>query len=651
VLNAVYNPTTQRFALAWRGDLVKWTDYRFSVVNGVQIGSDKMASLSNGPILSGARYLGLYRKGERVVFAYEHEGKKQFKTAVVEGGKVVEKILGEADATQTGEAQWPQRIKTRGRLGDHHPYAIDTLTLPYENPWNALLFVGGMDFVSANRIALCTLLGDVWVCDVADDQLTELTWKRYATGLYEPLGVKVVNGVIHVMCRDQIVALHDLNGDDEADFYECVENVHQTPGAGHEFITGLERDDQGRFYFSSAAQGACRVEPDGKSLKVLATNLRNPDGIAINPNGSVVLASVQEGNCTPASAICDIVEGGHYGFGGPGPGEPGFVTPMVYLPRGEDSSSGGDTYIDSTRWGPVQGNWIHFSYSMNRHFLVLREVVNGKSQAAAIPLWGEFLSGSHRGRMSPYDGQLYVAGTRGYLNYGIKDGSLQRVRYTGGGFHYPSHYEIRENGILLTFDQPQPEDLGNASLWFAQQWNYRFSLAYGSAEYSVASPDQVGHDPLAIRSVHRLDGGRQVFVEIPQLEPVNQLHLYYQGSVASERLEFFATVHNLGQPFTEIAGYAAIKKEHNTSAAELTPAALITACTACHHPTLKLVGPPLAEIRARYANNPEGIVKWALNPVRKTPNAPPMPSFYFVGEDKLRIIANEILAANRAASP
>ena len=370
--NAVYNTSTQRFAVAWKGDLVKWSDYRHGLTTGIVMGGDALVPLQNGSLLNDARYLGLYRKGRRGVFAYELNGKKWFKTAVVEDGKVVEKFLEESDAMQPGDAQWPQRITTQGTLGDHHPYVIDTLTLPYDNPWHALMFLGGVDFVSAKRIAVCTVFGDVWVCDASDEKLTTLTWKRYAAGLHEPLGLNVVNGVIHVMCRDQIVALHDVNGDDEADFYECFENVHETSVAGHQFITGLERDEQGRFYFASATQGVCRVAPDDKSLKVLATHLRNPDGIAINADGSLILASLQEGNCTPAGSICDIVEGGQYGFGGASVGEPGYVAPMVYLPRGEESSSGGDTCINSSRWGPQQGNWLHFSYSFGRHFLVLR---------------------------------------------------------------------------------------------------------------------------------------------------------------------------------------------------------------------------------------------------------------------------------------
>ena len=39
----------------------------------------------------------------------------------------------------------------------------------------------------------------------------------------------------------------------------------------------------------------------------------------------------------------------------------------------------------------------------------------------------------------------------------------------------------------------------------------------------------------------------------------------------------------------------------------------------------------------------KGIVDWAMNPQNKTPNTPPMPSFYFAGQKNLMIIARQIL--------
>src|SRR4029077_16189164 len=98
--------------------------------------------------------------------------------------------------------------------------------------------------------------------------------------------------------------------------------------------------------------------------------------------------------------------------------------PLVYLPRGLDNSSGGQTWVTSSAWGPLQGQMLHFSYGTGTFFLVLREQVDGQPQGALVPLAGDFLSGAHRGKFHPGDGQLYVSGMGGWGTYTPKDGSF-----------------------------------------------------------------------------------------------------------------------------------------------------------------------------------------------------------------------------------
>ena len=641
-IHAVFNQESLRFELAWAGEAPKFSEVRHGFAHGLKMGSGKPLRLENlPPPGNGARYAGLYRDGDRIIFAITENGADQYRCAVFSDGRVVEKEVARPD---DDVERWPISCTTTGQPGTGSPYAIDTIPVPEQNPWNALFFVGGLDFLDERRIAICTIHGDVWICS---STLTSHSWKRFAAGLHQPLGLKVVNGVIHVMCRDQIVALHDRSGNGEADFYECVSDAHKTSAGGHDYITGLQRDDAGRWYFASGNQGICRTSTDGQSVEVLGTGLRNPNGLGVSPNGSVVLSSVQEGNWTPASAICDISLGGHFGMGGPKEGERGYVPPLLYLPRGVDHSSGAQAYIDSDQWGPVRGNWVHFSMGAATHFLVLREVIDGQSQAAAISLPGEFASGAHRGRFSPYDGHLYVAGSQGWANYGVKDGSLQRVRFTGGNYPYPIRFETRNNGILLTFADSQSGELLRATNWFAQQWNYRYGPGYGSKEYSVIDPAKTGHDHVDISAVHRIGDGRRIFVEIPQLRPVNQLHLHFNGNT---RIEIFATLHRLGKPFTEYPSYQEFSKNWGadstiTKVDANDPKILMTACSACHHAEQRIVGPPMNELRIRYAGNPAGIVKWAMAPQNKNPQLPPMPSFSFLGEEKLLIIARHILAS------
>lgn len=638
---AVFDQQSLRFEFAWEGDRARFSDVRHGFARGLAASPAQAIPIDHlPPPGEGARYGGLYRDGDRIVFAILRNGAATFRCAVFANGRVIEKSVSKPE---TDHARWPRKLTTAGTLGTGQPYAMDTLTLPYANPWQALFFVGGLDFLTPSRLAVCTIHGDVWLADVRDSDLSRITWKRFAAGLHQPLGLKVADGVIHVMCRDQIVALHDRNNDEEADYYECVSNAHKTSAGGHDYITGLQRDEAGRWYFASGNQGICRVS--GNEVEVLGTGLRNPNGLAISPDGRVVLSSLQEGNWTPASAICDISLGGHFGAGGPREGERGYVPPMLYLPRGVDHSCGGQAFIDSDRWGPVHGQWLHFSMGAATHFLMLREEYDGGSQAAAVVLPGEFASGAHRGRFSPFDGQLYVASSQGWANYGVKDGAIHRVRFTGGSYPYPGAYETRDNGILLKFSSPQSAERFDQKNWFAQQWNYRYGPGYGSAEYSVDDPAVKGHDRVQIRSVQRLEDGRQLFLEIPQLRPVNQLHLHCAGS---PRLELFVTIHRLGTPFTKFRGYEQIAKTYGADAGvakiDMTdPKLLMTACSACHHPEQRIVGPPIREIRQRYASNPAGIVKWAMNPQNKNPQLPPMPSFAFLGEDKLRLIAEYIL--------
>jgi azurin len=113
---------------------------------------------------------------------------------------------------------------------------------------------------------------------------------------------------------------------------------------------------------------------------------------------------------------------------------------------------------------------------------------------------------------------------------------------------------------VLTFDRPlDPAVAGDPRSHFAQAWNYRYSNAYGSPEYAPDHPGLRGHTNLAIASAQVLPDGRSLFLELPELQPVNQLHLHvqFEGGVYAD---VFATVHKLGPPFQDYPGYKPSKK-------------------------------------------------------------------------------------------
>src|SRR6188508_1430196 len=66
-------------------------------------------------------------------------------------------------------------------------------------------------------------------------------------------------------------------------------------------------------------------------------------------------------------------------------------------------------------------------------------------------------------------------------------------------------------------------------------------------------------------------------------------------------------------------------------------------CSACHLPEQQVVGPSLAEIRSLYLDKPQDLVKWALAPQKKRPEAIEMPSMVHVGEPGLLAIHKYIM--------
>jgi hypothetical protein len=125
------------------------------------------------------------------------------------------------------------------------PFAMDTITVPYKNRHGALFFTAGHDFTTNGDCYVATAHGDVWKVRGIDEELKELKWHRFATGLYQPLGLRVVKDQVFVLGRDQITRLHDKNGDGEADFYEAFNNDIMIGGGGHSYATCLETDPDG----------------------------------------------------------------------------------------------------------------------------------------------------------------------------------------------------------------------------------------------------------------------------------------------------------------------------------------------------------------------------------------------------------------------
>lgn len=566
--SACFDPVTASWPLLWEGGFVKFADFRHGLHDGPAVQGTVLPgdpALKSPQPAAALRYLGYYRHGRQTIFSYRRNGEEMLDALVEENGRTVRLAAPAAGhplraLTKGGPTQWPQALETTATQGEPlpgWPLAVDTLTLPFDNPWKSLLFSSGHDFLPSGDLALCTMTGDVWTVSGLGPELKTLRWRRIAAGLHQPLGLVVADGKIHVAGRDQVTRLHDLNGDGETDFYECVCNGYTTPAGGHDFICGLERDAEGRLYTASSKEGLLRIHPAG-GAEVLASGFRNPDGISLDPASGTLTVSVQEGDWTPASAIAQIHTGAYYGYPGPRPGAP-TAPPLLYLPRGIDNSSGGGAWGNAAAWPPLRGNLVHLSYGTGTHHLVLRQPIPGGHQGGAAPLPGDFRAGAHRARFHPADGSLYVSGMTGWGTYTPDDGCLHRVRWLPGPAHIPTAFAAVENGVLLTFSEPVSPTAADPAQHFAQSWNYQYAQTYGSPEYSVRWPGLTGHDVLEITSVHRLDGGRQLFLEIPQILPAHQIHLLLRPQQGVRR-ELFLTAHHLAPAFTAFPGYQPVAK-------------------------------------------------------------------------------------------
>jgi glucose/arabinose dehydrogenase len=418
------------------------------------------------------------------------------------------------------------------------PYVVDTLPAPESNPWKAWLRWTGLDFFSDGRAALCTWNGDVWVASGIDAGLDRILWKRFAAGLYEPLGLKIVKDEVHVLCRDQITRLRDLDGDGEADFYANFWNGLVTVGNYHAFAFELHTDSKGNFYCTVDGQRVdpevplhgclVRISPDGRSHEVVARGLRAPNGMSVGPNDEITVSDNQ-GNWIPTSRLNLVRSGGFYGFvphaGTPEPPKT-YDPPLCWIPMAWDNSSGGQIWVTSDAWGPLRGKLLHTSYGTGSLFLVPFERVDGVAQGAIQKFPLSFSSGIMRGRFHPKDGQLYVAGLKGWQTTGVKDPGFYRVRYTGGPVEMLDGWHAEAGKLSLTFTSPlDPETAAETDSWGLLRWNYLWSEKYGSNDYSIADPKKQVRDPVELKSVKLSPDGRTVTFGIPDLAPAMQMQV------------------------------------------------------------------------------------------------------------------------------
>jgi hypothetical protein len=482
-------------------------------------------------------------------------------------GALVERLARDESATDLsaftsgGPARWPGTIATQPVLGgDDDPFAVDVLTHPADNPWFCRVRLTGFDFMpDLQRAAVCSWDGNVWMVSGLDRPDEGLTWQRIASGMFQPLGLKVVDGKIYVTCRDQIAVLHDLNGDGETDYYENFNNDHQVTDHFHEFAMGLQCDDEGNFYYAKSARHALpalvphhgtllRVSKDGLRTDILAKGFRAANGVCLNPDGTFFVTD-QEGHWMPKNRVNWVPgRGGFYGnmYGYhdvTDPSDDAMLPPLCWITNSYDRSPAELLWVTSDRWGLPPGTLLNTSYGYGMVYVVPHEKVAGQFQGGVsrLPI-KPFPTGVMRGRFHPGDGQLYLAGMFAWAGSATRPGGFYRLRYTGRPVYLPVGLQAKRRGLVITFaDALDRESASAAGNYAVKIWDIKRAARYGSDHYNERRLD--------VKAATLSDDGKTVTLEVPDVRPTWCMEIRYRIQGADGRKidsMIHNTIHNLG---------------------------------------------------------------------------------------------------------
>ncbi|MFN3192880.1 MAG: DUF6797 domain-containing protein [Aureliella sp.] len=455
--------------------------------------------------------------------------------------------------TKGGPPRWGQIVETPIVTTFNEEFSVDQLTLPSSNPWNAQVRATGIDFLpDPNQAVVCTWDGDVWIVTGLKQDAGTLKWRRIATGLFQPLGIRMRGGEIFVTCRDQLVRLHDLNGDEEIDYYECFNSDHQVTEHFHEFAMGLQTDDAGNFYYAKSGRHAKRavvphhgtllqVAADGSSTSVLATGFRAANGVCLNPDGTFFVTD-QEGHWNPKNRINRVQKGGFYGNMYSftevlDPSDDAMDQPLCWITNAFDRSPAELLWVPKDKWGVFGGSLLNLSYGYGKVFLVPHEEVYGQLQGGMIQLpIPDAASGLIRGRFHPTRDELYACGMFSWAGSRQAPGCFYRIRYNHVPVHLPVQLSARTDALELKFSHTlDATSTENPAAFEIKTWDLRRTPNYGSKHFNEQTLD--------IAAVDLLDDAKTVVLTIPDLKPTWGMSITYELIGAKGR-KFTGELHN-----------------------------------------------------------------------------------------------------------
>ncbi len=442
--------------------------------------------------------------------------------------------------------RWPQEAVSVIRpSASKKAYVLDHVDLPDDNPWKRAVRLGDIQFLKDGTGVVVTVDGDVWLVRGLAEMNGPVKWRRFTSGLHEPMTCAIRDEQIFVFDRNGIWRLRDSNNDGEADVHELFSNAFAQTSDMREFPSTLRLAPGGAFVIAKGGQEATtigkhngsvlRISADGRKSEVLGYGFRQPS-IGVNLRTGLVTSSDQEGQYIPSTPLHIVRDHQFHGFLSdklpkeqyPAP----IAEPLTWMPHAVNSSAMSQVWLFDAKMGPLNDQMVQICFNKPELLRVILNERGSRPQASVVSITDEFDFPPLNGSVNPVDGRLYLAGFQviGWGNTLDTLAGLCRVRYTGAPSLLPREIVPMDQGVLLRFDVAlDPKKAADPAAYSLGSWGYKRAHTYGSAQYKADGG--TGVDWLTPSSAYVSRDGRAVFVGVPGMKPVMQLRIGW--SIAS----------------------------------------------------------------------------------------------------------------------
>lgn len=436
--------------------------------------------------------------------------------------------------------RWPQTASSSVQLNrlSQNGLILDRIAVPETNPWSRRVRAADLAFLDDDRAAVVTYDGDVWIVNGFKNlDAGLLTWRRFASGLNEPLAIAAPHGVIQVATKNGIVRLHDRDTNGEADWYENFNDQVIQSRTSRSFPLDMDIAPDGSTYVTQGGivdqsgiksggagtvqTGAVvKISPDGRTSHTFASAAREPF-VTVHPQTGVVTGTDQQGHYIPSSVAYLIRDGDTFGFLQEHPEK--LTPPLVWIPHEQDTSSSSQVWIMGPGMGPWNNRLLHLSYGTGRMFVITPDLTAPVPQGAAIPLELKTELPLLHARRHPSGNAVYLIGFQIWGTRATTTWGLGRLRVGPTPVSTAIGAQSFTDGVILEFAAPVDPASLTAKNTIVRAWNYVRSHEYGSGRYTLEGPP--GTNALGVGQIIASTDRKSVFVQLPKLPKLSQLEL------------------------------------------------------------------------------------------------------------------------------